>query len=131
MDLVNYVIYNTTTGEINQWGRGIAPRSQAWIENNIGDISGYRVNLQTLTLEPKTIVSLTLDNTQAQANGQDAIRITGIPENTLVSFTINKVNYAEYINDGELEITSLNPESITLNWYHGLYIIAETQVEFI
>lgn len=131
MSFIDYVIYNDQTGEITQWGRGIAPFTQPWIENTVGDISGYRVNLQTLTLEPKTQVTLTLNKTQAQANGQDAILITGIPENTLVSFRINNISYATQIPDGELEITSPSPELVTLTWYHGLYTMAKTQVEFI
>ena len=131
MDLVNYVTYNTSTGEITQWGRGIAPRSVPWIENTETDLTNFRVNLQTLSLEPKTEVTLTINKSEAQADGQDAIQITGIPTDTLVSFSVGRVNYANYIQDGELEITSPVPELVTLTWYHGLYIMAKTQVEFI
>lgn len=131
---VDFAEYHKDTGQILNWGRGRPPRQpRLWVRNYENtDLRNYRVNLDSLVLEPKSQVEVTLSSVLVPADGVTELVITGIPANTNVYLQMPNNTRSTLMADGtDLEITSEVTGVLRITFWHGLYEIAAQEANFI
>lgn len=130
--MINYAVYNATTGAIEYYGRGIVPDGVTYLEHAVeGALDDYCVDVITRTLKPKTDMSLAWPSTPVVSDGVTEAVIDGLPVGTVCSFTVVGQPYNLTITDGSLEIALDDPEVVTVRFWHPLYKHPPVEVTFI
>lgn len=115
---MKYVAFNFDTGAISQWGFGIPPEGFSYIEHDLdGDFSAYYVDISTQKVIPKAAMALTVPAT-TPADGVSEAAIAGIPAGTRAFFRVSGVNYDESVEDGTLELSVYDPQTVTVQFWH-------------
>ena len=131
---IDFAEYDKNTGAILSWGRGRPPRQpRLWVHNyENADLRNYRVNLDSLVLEPKSQVTVTLSSVLVPADGVTELVISGIPANTNVYVQMPNNTRSTLIADGtDLEITSEVTGVLRVTFWHGLYLITAQEAQFV
>lgn len=126
---MRYAAYETATGKILQWGVGEPPAGMECIEHDFdGDLADYCV--VNGALAPKTPMTLTVSSA-TPADGVSEAAITGIPQGTQAAFTISGLFYYEQIDDGSLEVSVYDPQTVQVTLWHPLYTHPPVNLVFV
>ena len=87
------------------------------------DMSGYYVDLDTLTLKPRIDMPLTYfpATKHVPADGSTEISVEGIPAGTLVSGDLPEGQVSATVDDGVIELASYTPGTGSLNFVSNRY----------
>lgn len=125
---MRYAAYNAN-GVILQWGTGAPPSGVDYIEHtNEGSLADYCVVDGALV--EKTLMSLTLPGPTA-ADGVTEAVISGLPAGTSAAFRLSGEWYYVSVDDGTLEISAYDPQTVTVSLWHGLYQHPNVGVTFV
>lgn len=116
-------------GVIRQWGVGAPPDGETYIENSIeGTLENYRVVDGALV--EKAPMTLTLPGPTAADGVAEAV-ISGLPAGTFATFLLSGEWYYPMVEDGTLEISAWDPQTVSVRLWHGLYQHPDVEVTFV
>jgi len=125
---MNYAAYDED-GVIVQWGSGEPPPGCAYIEHtNPGSLADYCVLAGELVEKP--LMTLTVSSPTA-ADGVAETVVSGLPVGTIASFLLGGEWYYVTVDDGTLEISAYDPQTVSVRLWHGLYQHPNVEVVFV
>lgn len=126
---MRYAAYDTATGKILQWGVGEPPPGMSYIEHDFeGELADYRV--LDGALAPKAAMNLQLPG-PTPADGVAEAVIAGLPAGTHADFAIGMGRYSLVVDDGTLELSVFDPQTVRIRLWHPIYQHPPVEVQFV
>ena len=126
---MKYVVYDPDVGTILQWGDGEPPVGSTYLEHSIeGSLADYCVSAGVVATKP--VMTLTWDAT-APADGETLAVISGIPADTRVTCVVSGSRFYETVQDGTAEIATVDPQTVTVRFWHPVYQHDAIEVVFV
>lgn len=125
---MKYISYDGN-GVIRYWGLGLPPEELDYIEyTHNGPLENCRV-VDGVVVD-KMMMSLTLPGLTA-ADGVTEAVISGLPAGTTAVFRLSGEWYYPVVDDGTLEISAYDPQTVSIFFRHGLYQHPDVEVTFV
>lgn len=126
---MRYAIYDESTGQILQWGFGEPPPGKAFIlHDQTGSLAHFYVDPVSRVLLPKQ--QMVLDWPTNTPYTDEAV-ISGLPEGTSCTFMLGTSRYRTVINDGTLELSVLEPQKVSVVFWHPTHMHSPIEVGFV
>ena len=117
---MRYAEYVEATGQITQWGVG-QPRPGATylVHDHEGGLADYYVSNGELAIKPQ--MDLATPGAATPADGVAEAVISGLPPGTAVTLFISGAPSYLVVDDGQLEISVYDPQTVLVTLWHPIY----------